>query len=88
MPAVTSSAIRRIAYDSGRRELHVAFRESGAYVYFDVPPDEYQAMKAAPSKGAFLNERIKGRYRCARRGPPRRRIWLDEPGRPPDEKSA
>lgn len=81
MPRVSSSAIRRVHYDPAKQELHVVFAQSGDYTYFDVPGDEYQALLLASSKGVFLNDHIKGHYRCARRGKPARRIWLDEPGR-------
>ncbi len=73
-----SSAVRHVAYNPEKRELHVFFRSKGDYTYFDVPPDAYQELKDAPSTGKFVNQRIKGQYRCARRNPPKRRIWLDE----------
>lgn len=88
MGSVSSSAIRHLVYNPARQELHVFFRGSGDYTYFDVPEAEYQALSVARSKGAFLNKRIKGRYRCARRGPPKRRIWLDERRWPFQETSA
>lgn len=77
MPEVSSSAISRLSYNPARHELHVRFRGSGDYVYFDVPPEEYDALVEASSKGRFLNQRIKSHYRCKRRGPPRPRIWID-----------
>jgi hypothetical protein len=42
----------------------------------------------APSRGAYLNEHIKGAYTCERRDAPRRRIWLDEKRWPFGKKSA
>ena len=78
MAATSSSAIRWAAYKADRRELHVFFRGGGAYTYFDVPPEVYDRLMDAPSRGAYLNAHVKGHYRCERRGPPRRRIWLDE----------
>ena len=78
MASISSSAIRHVRYDSGKRELHVVFRDSGDYTYFDVPAEKYQALRHAESPGKYLNQQIKGRYRCARRGAPKRRIWLDE----------
>ncbi|MBA3518279.1 MAG: KTSC domain-containing protein [Rhizobiales bacterium] len=77
MPEVASTAISRLSYNPARHELHVRFRESGDYVYFNVPPEEYDALIEAPSKGSFVNQRIKTHYRCQRRGAPRRRIWID-----------
>jgi hypothetical protein len=63
MPAVSSSAIDWIDYDRRRRILTVAFRETGTYAYFDVPPNLYRAFLASDSKGGFFNSRIRGRYR-------------------------
>ena len=77
MAAAPSSAIRHLAYNRAKRELHVFFRNGGEYTYFDVPAGEYQALVDAPSRGAFLNSRIKGRYRCAPRRTPKRRIPIE-----------
>ncbi len=87
MASVRSSAIRHLAYNPGKRELHVFFRGGGDYTYFDVPAEEYEALIEAPSKGAFVNRKIKGHYRCVRRGEPKRRIMI-EPRWPFSEKSA
>ena len=70
--------MRRYFYVPDTRELHVVFRDSGEYVYFDVPPEDYAALVAAESKGTFVNRRIKGHYRCEPRGARKRRVWLDE----------
>ncbi len=87
MASASSSAIRHLAYNPGRQELHVFFRGGGDYTYFDVPLGEYEALLQAPSKGAFVNRKIKGHYRCARRGEPKRRIPI-EPRWPFRETSA
>ena len=62
--SLSSSLIARIAYDDARRTLKVRFRDDRAYLYFDVPPSIFQAMKSAPSAGRFYNEEVKARYRC------------------------
>lgn len=67
VPTVASSAILRIEYESGTRILHVTFRETGSYRYFDVPRAIYEEFLAAPSKGQFFNERIRDRYPVERR---------------------
>ena len=72
-----STAIRSYSYDAERRELTVRFRPSGDYVYLDVPPAEYEALNAAPSKGTHVNTAIKPRYRFRRGGAAPRRIRLD-----------
>jgi hypothetical protein len=62
-----SNAIRHHSYDGARRELTIGFVGGGDYVYFGVPPQDYEALKGAWSKGNFVNEVIKPRYPFARR---------------------
>jgi len=62
---LSSSMIDRICYDDDGRSLDIWFRETGRYVYRDVPPAIYEGLKAAASAGRYFNECIKGRYRCA-----------------------
>lgn len=71
--AMASSAIERIAYDDSTRELSIWFRESGRYVYYDVPGAIYEALRQCSSAGRLFNECIKGRYRCS--FDPRRRKY-------------
>ncbi len=59
-----SSLISRIAYDEEAGALSIWFRETGRYVYYDVPRAIYDSLKRAPSAGRFFNECIKRRYRC------------------------
>lgn len=72
-----SRAIRRIAYDDDARILSVWFRDSGRYLYFDVPYDLFEGLKSAPSAGRYFVETIKGRYRC--RPDPERRRFRPQP---------
>ena len=46
--------------------LTVEFQNGGHYDYFDVPERIYDGMKVALSKGQYLAQNIKGRYRYAR----------------------
>jgi KTSC domain len=63
MPALDSTALASVWYDEKRRLLGAVFRESWrTYVYEGVPPDEYAALMAAPSKGAWFNAHIRDRY--------------------------
>lgn len=60
-----SSVIAGMRYDAGARVLTLVFRsgpgrEAGRYRYFEVPPEVWEAFRAAPSKGTFLNEVFKG----------------------------
>lgn len=65
--------IDRIAFDEARSTLCVSFRQTGKYVYHDVPTAIFEAMCKAQSAGRFFNECIKGKFRC-RRDPERRRF--------------
>lgn len=62
---LSSSVIRRIAYDEEQRTLDIWFRETGRYVYYGVPGAIYDAFRAAPSAGRYFNECIKRRFRCS-----------------------
>jgi hypothetical protein len=73
---LSSSAIERILYDEGARALSICFRETGRYIYSDVPREVYDGLKTAPSPGRYFNECIKRRFSC-RRDPERRRFRPD-----------
>lgn len=60
-----SSLICRIAYDDEARALSIWFKETGRYVYYDVPRAIYDALKKAPSAGRFFNKCVKRHYRCS-----------------------
>ena len=63
-----SSVIAAMHYDAERRVLMIVYRgDRGRYRYFDVPPEEWEAFRAAKSKGTYLNEVFKERgYRYER----------------------
>jgi len=54
--------------------LEVRFRSGENYLYFDVPREIYEGLKAAGSPGRYFNERVKGRFRCV----PTRRKFLPQ----------
>ena len=58
-----------MSYNDETRTLTIVYRgKRGVYRYFDVPPEEFAAFRAAPSKGTYLNEVFKTRqYRYERR---------------------
>jgi hypothetical protein len=74
MVAVQSHQIKEIGYDSPTNTLAVAFYQGGykgergpnapasLYHYSAVPPEVHTEFMAAESKGAFLKERIKGKF--------------------------
>ena len=67
---VQSTTIAVITYESAWRQLYVQFRDSSAYMYFDVPVQVYQALLEAPSKGEYFNARIRGKFTYQRSGVP------------------
>jgi len=61
-----SSNIARFAYEAPSQVLTVEFKTGGTYNYFDIPDVIFEQMMAASSKGQFLAQQIKGRFRYAR----------------------
>ncbi len=57
-----SSVVAAIKYDPATSTLRVIFVSGMVYDYKDVPEKIYKEMKAASSKGTFLNQQIKGNY--------------------------
>jgi hypothetical protein len=62
----TSSTIARFAYNKDRKTLTLEFKNGGRYEYYDLPDAIFERMKAAESKGQYLAQNIKGKYRYAR----------------------
>jgi lysyl-tRNA synthetase class 2 len=62
MPAVSSTAIKRIYYDATARQLWVTFAGGNTYKYYDVPRGVYESFIQAESKGVFFNGYIRDRY--------------------------
>jgi hypothetical protein len=59
---VPSTIIRSFDYDPAAQELRIAFRSDRHYVYSDVPPEVFAAMKQAYSKGEFFNAHVRDRF--------------------------
>ncbi|HEY8968479.1 MAG TPA: KTSC domain-containing protein [Puia sp.] len=57
-----STAINRMHYDAKKHVLRIVFVSGMVYDYKKVPPKVYDEMKAAPSKGEYLNYHIKKKY--------------------------
>lgn len=70
---LSSSMIDRIAYDEEQRILIVSFRDTGKYLYHDIPSAIFEAFCAAPSAGGFFNRYVKDHFRCTR-DPERKRF--------------
>ena len=58
---LSSSVIARVAYDEKARSIW--FRETGRYIYSDVPRAIYEGLCKAPSAGRYFQECVKGKFR-------------------------
>jgi hypothetical protein len=61
-----SSNIARFGYEEESLTLLVEFKNGSQYQYYDVPQSVFEGMSAAASKGTFLAQNVKGKYRYAR----------------------
>lgn len=59
---VESTTLHSVAYDDTQQILRLEFRSLAVYFYFGVPSPLHQALLAAPSKGAYFNTHIRGRF--------------------------
>jgi hypothetical protein len=55
---VKSSMIHAVGYDAETRTLEVIFNSGGIYFYDDVPPEVYEKLMAAESKGQYMRYAI------------------------------
>jgi hypothetical protein len=62
---VDSSMIASMGYDPQSRTLVILYNNGKAYEYYNVPPEEYQGLLAAESKGKYINANIKDVYEWA-----------------------
>lgn len=60
---VRSSNICSAGYDLHAEIMEVEFQNGSVYQYLSVPANVYDQFLQAPSKGKFLNTRVKGRFR-------------------------
>lgn len=56
---VVSSDLAEVGYEGATQTLEVAFHRGGVYRYYDVPPDAYAELIAAPSIGRYFAAHIK-----------------------------
>jgi hypothetical protein len=59
---VESTTLATVAYDEARELLQLEFCSRAVYLYFGVPATVHQALLAAPSKGRYFNQTIRGRF--------------------------
>lgn len=58
---VVSSNIKSIGYGEGT--LVIEYLSGAQYEYYDVPQEVYDELVKAESKGRFVNQNIKGKYK-------------------------
>jgi hypothetical protein len=61
---LSSSMIKRVAFDDEAQTLSVWFRDTGRYIYHGVPRAVYDGLCKASSAGRVFNAWVKGRYHC------------------------
>lgn len=57
-----SSVVAGMEYNQDQHKLRITYVSGNVYDYKEVPERVYQQMRAASSKGTFLNRRIKGHF--------------------------
>jgi KTSC domain len=63
---VKSTNITSVGYDKKSRVLRILFREGSMYDFEGVPPQLFNQLMAAESKGTFFQEFIKGQFSFTR----------------------
>lgn len=61
-----STVIASMSYHRESSVLRIRFVSGMIYDYKNVPEKVFKLMKAASSRGSFLNQHIKGKYRFER----------------------
>jgi hypothetical protein len=67
---VESSVLRAVGYETSTGLLEAEFQSGAVYAYEAVPPQVFDALLAAHSKGTFFNREIRNAYSCLRVSPP------------------
>ncbi|HNQ34101.1 MAG TPA: KTSC domain-containing protein [Methanoculleus sp.] len=60
--AVESTNIKSVGYNEEDEILEVEFHSGGVYNYVGVPPEVYEGLLAARSKGRYFGDFIRLRY--------------------------
>jgi len=59
---VESKNIKAVGYNANTRTLRIQFKQGAFYDYFGVPPEIFQQLMVAVSKGTFFGSAIKGKF--------------------------
>ena len=62
MLAVQSSMMTAVGYDAQNKTLRIRFIQDADYDYSGVPPEIYQSLLSAESKGKYYHRYIKGLF--------------------------
>ena len=62
LATVESTTLLTVSYDEARALLQLEFCSRAIYQYFSVPAAVHQSLLAAPSKGRYFNQAIRGRF--------------------------
>ena len=71
---VISTNVAAVGYSRPLRALEIEFTRGAVYRFLDVPMRVHQQLMAAQSKGRFIAENIRGKYRFVRVRPDRRQV--------------
>lgn len=63
---VLSTDLSHAKYDLDSGALRIRFHSGEVYEYHDVPRHVYDVLLAAPSKGKYFHQNIKGKYEFTR----------------------
>jgi len=62
LDTVESTMLHAVGYDPDLHVLEVIFNTGGIYLYRDVPPDVYEGLLSADSKGEYFHEVVRDRF--------------------------
>ena len=63
---VISTNVASVGYSRHLRALEIEFTRGAIYRFLDVPSNVYRGLMDAQSKGRFIAENIRGKYRFVR----------------------
>jgi hypothetical protein len=61
-----SMVVRTFSYEPEAHRLFVTFVNGRRYSYAGVPPEVFEGMRRAFSKGSFFNRQVRDRYPASR----------------------
>jgi KTSC domain-containing protein len=64
--ALNSTLLQSAGYQDQLALLELEFNDGAVYQYFPVPPQTFQELLRAESKGAYFNAGIRPRFACSR----------------------